>query len=88
MSKSVIITCAPTGGIHTPTISEHCPLRPAKSPGPVLRQPKQASIIHLHARDPENGKPDPNPDLFMEFLPRIKQATDAVMNISTAAVWA
>ena len=42
-----------------------------------------ASIIHLHARDPENGKPDPNPDLFMEFLPRIKQSTDAVMNIST-----
>ena len=42
-----------------------------------------ASIIHLHARNPENGRPDPNPDLFMDFLPRIKQSTDAVMNVST-----
>ena len=82
--KSVIITCAPTGGIHTPTMSEHLPITPSQiAKASIDAAEAGASIIHLHARDPETGKPDPNPDLFMEFLPRIKQATDAVMNIST-----
>jgi uncharacterized protein (DUF849 family) len=84
MNKSVIITCAPTGGIHTPTMSEHLPITPSEiATASIEAAEAGASIIHLHARNPENGKPDPNPDLFMEFLPRIKQATDAVMNIST-----
>ena len=84
MSKSVIITCAPTGGIHTPTMSEYLPITPSEiATASIEAAEAGASIIHLHARDPENGKPDPNPDLFMEFLPRIKQSTDAVMNIST-----
>ena len=83
-SKSVIITCAPTGGIHTPTMSEHLPITPTQiAKASIDAAEAGASIIHLHARDPETGKPDPNPDLFMEFLPRIKQATDAVMNVST-----
>ena len=82
--KSVIITCAPTGGIHTPTMSEHLPITPSQiAKASIDAAEAGASIIHLHARAPETGKPDPNPDLFMEFLPRIKQATDAVMNIST-----
>lgn len=84
MTKPVIITCAPTGGIHTPTMSPHLPITPQD----IARQSIDAaeagaSIIHLHARDPETGKPDPSPDRFMEFLPVIKQSTDAVINIST-----
>ncbi len=84
MVKPVIITCAPTGGIHTPTMSEHLPV----TPGEIARASIEAAeagaaIIHLHARNPENGRPDPDPDLFMQFLPRIKQATDAVVNVST-----
>ncbi|MDA8587234.1 3-keto-5-aminohexanoate cleavage protein [Rhodobacteraceae bacterium] len=84
MSKSVIITCAPTGGIHTPTMSDHLPITPNEiAEASIGAAEAGASIIHLHARNPENGKPDPDPDLFMQFLPRIKQASGAVMNIST-----
>ena len=83
-NKSVIITCAPTGGIHTPTMSEHLPITPDQIvEASVEAAQAGAAIIHLHARDPQTGKPDPNPDLFMEFLPRIKQSCDAVMNVST-----
>lgn len=84
MAKSVIITCAPTGGIHTPTMSEHLPITPSQiAQASVEAAEAGAAIIHLHARNPENGKPDPNPDLFMEFLPRIKQQSNAVLNVST-----
>lgn len=80
----VIITCAVTGGIHTPTMSEHLPI----TPGEIAQQAIEAAeagaaILHLHARDPRDGRPTPNPAVFMEFLPRIKQATDAVINITT-----
>ena len=84
MAKSVIITCAPTGGIHTPTMSPHLPITPNEiAEASIGAAEAGASIIHLHARDPETGRPDPSPDRFMEFLPRIKQSTDAVINIST-----
>ncbi|MEM9011078.1 MAG: 3-keto-5-aminohexanoate cleavage protein [Pseudomonadota bacterium] len=84
MSKPVIITCAPTGGIHTPTMSEHLPITPSQiAEASIGAAEAGASIIHLHARNPENGRPDPDPELFMQFLPRIKQATGAVMNVST-----
>ena len=84
MAKSVIITCAPTGGIHTPTMSEHLPITPNEiAQASIEAAEAGASIIHLHARDPDTGKPDPSPERFMEFLPRIKQSTDAVINIST-----
>ena len=84
MAKSVIITCAPTGGIHTPTMSEHLPITPSQiAEASIEAAEAGAAIIHLHARNPENGKPDPNPDLFMEFLPRIKQSCNAVLNVST-----
>ncbi|GAU86392.1 3-keto-5-aminohexanoate cleavage protein [Bosea sp. BIWAKO-01] len=80
----VIITCAVTGGIHTPTMSEHLPI----TPGEIAQQAIEAAeagaaILHLHARDPRDGRPTPDPAVFMEFLPRIKQATDAVINITT-----
>jgi uncharacterized protein (DUF849 family) len=84
MAKPVIITCAPTGGIHTPTMSEYIPNTPSEIAQASIKAAEAgASIIHLHARNPENGKPDPSRELFMDFLPRIKQSTDAVMNVST-----
>ena len=84
MPQSVIITCAPTGGIHTPTMSPHLPITANEiTTAAVDAAEAGASIIHLHARDPETGKPDPQPETFMAFLPRIRQATDAVINIST-----
>lgn len=84
MPKSVIITCAPTGGIHTPTMSEHLPVTPAQiATASIEAAEAGASVIHLHARDPETGKPDPRPETFMQFLPVIKQSTNAVINIST-----
>lgn len=84
MPKSVIITCAPTGGIHTPTMSPHLPITPKEIwTASIGAAEAGASIIHLHARDPKTGKPDPRPETFMEFLPVIKQSTDAVINVST-----
>jgi len=80
----VIITCATTGSIHTPSMSPHLPLTPED----IARQSIDAanagaSIIHLHARDPHNGKPTPDPEMFMKFLPTIKEGCDAVVNITT-----
>lgn len=84
MAKSVIITCATTGGIHTPTMSEYLPITPTEiAQASVEAAEAGAAIIHLHARNPENGKPDPSPELFMDFLPRIKQQSNAVLNVST-----
>jgi uncharacterized protein (DUF849 family) len=86
MPKPVIITCAPTGGIHTPTMSPHLPITPAEiAQASIEAAEAGASIIHLHARDPETGKPDPRPETFQKFLPVIKQSTDAVINVTTGA---
>ena len=83
MSK-VIITCAITGGIHTPTMSDHLPITPDQIAEQAIAAAEAgAAILHLHARDPKDGRPTPDPAVFMEFLPRIKQATDAVVNITT-----
>jgi len=82
--RKVIITCAVTGSIHTPTMSPFLPVTPNEIVDAAVGAAEAgASIIHLHARDPETGKPSPDPRLFMDFLPRIKQQTNAVMNIST-----
>lgn len=83
-SRKTIITCAMTGSIHTPTMSPHLPQTPDEiAAQSVAAAEAGASIIHLHARDPENGRPSPDPDIFKQFLPRIKQQTDAVVNITT-----
>lgn len=80
----VIITCAITGGIHTPTMSPHLPITPDQiATASIDAAEAGAAIIHLHARDPVSGRPKQDPALFMQFLPRIKQATDAVLNITT-----
>ncbi len=79
----VIITCAVTGSIHTPTMSPWLPVTPQEiADASIGAWEAGASIIHLHARN-SDGSPTPDPDVFMEFLPRIKQSTDAVINIST-----
>ncbi|MCP4183684.1 MAG: 3-keto-5-aminohexanoate cleavage protein [Hyphomicrobiales bacterium] len=82
--KNVIVTCAITGGVHTPTMSDALPITPDEIATQSIEAAQAgASIIHLHARNPESGAPTGDPDVFMEFLPRIKQSTDAVINITT-----
>lgn len=83
MSK-ILITCAVTGSIHTPSMSPHLPVTADQiTEHAVGAAEAGASILHLHARDPETGQPSADPAHFMAFLPRIKQATGAVLNIST-----
>jgi len=83
-TQRVIITCAVTGAIHTPTMSEHLPQTPEQiAEGAIGAAEAGAAILHLHARDPADGRPTPDPSLFREFLPVIKERTDAVINITT-----
>ncbi|MGH7124408.1 MAG: 3-keto-5-aminohexanoate cleavage protein, partial [Stellaceae bacterium] len=78
VAKKVIITCAVTGSIHTPTMSPHLPLTPDEVATQAIDAAEAgAAILHLHARDPKDGRPTPDPAVFMQFLPRIKQATAA-----------
>ena len=80
----VIITCACTGAIHTPSMSPYLPITPDQITADAVGAAEAgAAIIHLHARDPETGKPDQTPEAFMRFLPRIRQQTDAVVNITS-----
>ena len=82
--SKVIITCAPTGSIHTPSMSPHLPITPDQIAEAAIGAAEAgASILHLHARDEKDGRPSPRAEDFMKFLPRIKQSTDAVINIST-----
>lgn len=83
-SRNVIITCAVTGAIHTPSMSPHLPVTPDEiAQASVGAAEAGAAIIHLHARDPHDGRPTQDPVHFAGFLPRIKQATDAVINLTT-----
>ncbi|WP_417768212.1 3-keto-5-aminohexanoate cleavage protein [Stappia sp.] len=84
MKKKVIITCAVTGAIHTPSMSPALPVTPQEIIDAALGAAEAgAAIIHLHARDPETGKPDQSPEGFATFLPTIKQGTNAVLNLTT-----
>jgi len=83
-NRKVIVTCAVTGAIHTPSMSPHLPVTPEEiAEAGIAAAEAGASILHLHARDPETGKPSQDPRLFERFLPRIKQSTNAVVNITT-----
>jgi uncharacterized protein (DUF849 family) len=83
-SNKVIITCAITGAVHTPSMSPYLPITPAQIADESLAAAAAgAAVIHLHARDPETGKPDQTPERFLEFLPQIKQQSDAILNITT-----
>lgn len=80
----VIITCAITGAIHTPTMSPHLPITPDEITSEAIAAAEAgAAILHLHARNPETGQPDQTPEAFERFLPRIKQGTNAAINITT-----
>jgi uncharacterized protein (DUF849 family) len=80
----VIITCAITGAMHTPTMSDALPLTPEQIAAESIAAARAgAAIIHLHARVPETGEPTGNPDVFAQFLPQIHSATDAVLNLTT-----
>jgi uncharacterized protein (DUF849 family) len=84
MAKSVIITCAVTGSLHTPSMSPHLPITPQEiAEASIAAAEAGAAVLHLHARDPETGRPTGDPEVFNQFLPQIKQATDAVVNITT-----
>jgi uncharacterized protein (DUF849 family) len=84
MSRKVIITCAPTGAIHTPSMSPYLPVTPDEiADAAIAAAEAGATILHLHARDPDDGRPTQDPDVFRRFLPRIKQETTAVINITT-----
>jgi len=83
-AKKVIITCAVTGSIHTPSMSPHLPITPDEIADQAIAASEAgAAMLHLHARDPATGKPDQSPELFAQFLPRIKQHSDAIINITT-----
>ena len=84
MAKPVIITCAVTGSIHTPSQSPYLPI----TPDDIVREAVAAAeagaaVLHLHARNPVDGRPTADPAVFMQFLPRIRQQTNAVINITT-----
>ncbi len=80
----VVISCAVTGAIHTPTMSEALPITPAQiAEQSVEAVEAGAAILHLHARNPATGEPTGDPDIFAQFLPAIRQQTDAVVNITT-----
>ncbi|MEZ5796645.1 MAG: 3-keto-5-aminohexanoate cleavage protein [Paracoccaceae bacterium] len=83
-SGKVIITCAVTGAIHTPSMSQYLPITPEQIIHDALGAAEAgAAILHLHARDPDNGKPDQSVEGFMRFLPQLKQATTAVLNLTS-----
>ncbi len=83
-NSKVIITCAVTGAIHTPSMSPYLPVTPDEIATAAIGAAEAgAAIVHLHARDPETGKPDQSPEAFARFLPRIKQACGVVINLTT-----
>ena len=83
-SNKVIITCAVTGSIHTPTMSDHLPITAEQIADAAIGAAEAgAAIVHLHARDPQTGKPDQSMDAFSPFLKVIKQRSPAVINITT-----
>jgi uncharacterized protein (DUF849 family) len=82
--NKVIITCAPTGAIHTPSMSPHLPVTPAEiAEAGIAAAEAGAAVLHLHARDPQDGRPRQDPVIFKQFLPTIAEATDAVINVTT-----
>jgi uncharacterized protein (DUF849 family) len=84
VGQKVIITCAVTGSIHTPTMSPHLPISPAEIADAAIGAAQAgAAIVHLHARDPRDGRPDQSPEAFAPFLAVIKQRSGVVVNITT-----
>jgi uncharacterized protein (DUF849 family) len=83
-SRKVIITCAVTGAIHTPSMSPHLPVTAEEIADAAIGAAEAgAAIVHLHARNPEDGRPDQSPEAFAPFLQVIKQRSNCVINLTT-----
>ncbi len=83
-ARKVVVTCAVTGSIHTPSMSPHLPVTPEEiADAAVEAAAAGAAVVHLHARDPVDGRPDQSPEAFARFLPVVKQRSDVVVNITT-----
>jgi uncharacterized protein (DUF849 family) len=83
-AKKVIVSCAVTGSIHVPSVSEYLPITPAQIAESALGAAQAgAAIVHLHARDPRDGRPTPDPEVYGRFLPEIRAGSDVVINITT-----
>jgi len=83
-NRKVILTCAVTGSMHTPTMSEYLPLTPKQIRDESIAAAQAgASVLHLHARNPIDGSPTGDPDVYAQYLPAIHEATDAVINLTT-----
>ncbi len=83
-TRKIIISCAVTGSVHTPSMSDWLPITGAEIAEQSVAAAKAgAAILHLHARDPRDGRPSADPELFLQFVPAIHDATDAVINITT-----
>ncbi len=84
MTHPVIISCAVTGSIHTPSMSRHLPVTPQEiARDSIAAAQAGAAVLHLHARNPVDGRPTPDPAVFMQFLPAIREACGAIVNITT-----
>ena len=84
MARKVIITCAVTGSVHTPSMSPYLPIKPEQIAEQAIEAAEAgAAILHLHARNPADGRPSFDPEVYRQFLPKIHAATDAVINITT-----
>ena len=82
--KKVIVTCAITGSIHTPSMSPYLPITPKQiGDDAIAAAAAGASIVHLHARDPQNGRPSQDPRLFRQFLPRVSESSSVIVNLTT-----
>ena len=82
--KKVIVTCAITGAIHTPSMSPYLPITPREIEDEAVAAAQAgAAIVHLHARDPQTGQPTQDPAMFREFLPQIAERSDAIINLTT-----
>lgn len=82
--STAIITCAPTGAIHTPSMSPHLPVTPRQIADAALAAARAgAAIVHLHVRDPHDGHPTQDETLFAELLPMITDESDVIVNITT-----
>jgi len=80
----VIVTCAITGSVHTPSMSPHLPITPDQIANAAIDAARAgASVVHLHARDPATGKPTQDPEVYRQFLPEIARTCDVVINITT-----
>lgn len=83
-NRKIIISCAVTGSIHTPSMSPHLPVTPGEIAEAAIEAAEAgAAIVHLHARNPKTGEPDQSPERFAQILPVIRQRSDCVVNITT-----